>query len=448
MTFKANWNLEWKRLLNKKNSGLLLVLWLLCLYFVQLGVSDYKSLLESKENFQETERLKVKRYTHYGLYGTYGLRLMFMPSPAGIFFVNSSTVPKLSAHLDSGQRLYISSSFKGKGLFFEKAGGYKDFGGILLLLGSLLSLALGYEAFLYKDYLRFLAGDVSPRPLFSAILLVRSVLLILFFAAAGCGALLLTVLNGIRLSYHDIIYLGWYFLVLLLVQLFFLAMGAFAGACRSPFTGLLTVAGAWFLLVFLVPGVISAVIINRTEKLMSNVRMELEWVKRIMKVEDILYKKYGASSPETNQKAKPYIEQYWNKEFKELQALQEELQQEVKHNIRWLHRLSLLAPSSFYLSTGEEIGGKGYVNAVRFFDYVQQVKKDFVRYILDRKFHTGASAKKIPGSVENFIKKDENVFHARSSLPHGFPFGLALTLLYILGLLKVSYTRFKRALVQ
>ncbi|MCU0288920.1 MAG: hypothetical protein MUF15_21310 [Acidobacteria bacterium] len=111
-TFKSIFTMETQRLLNNKNIGLLFLFSLLCFYFVQTGIGIYKSIIENKEKFQDIEQLKVKQYISYSQYGSYGFRVLFIPSPLSIFFVNSSVISELTANVDSGERLNIYNSFK------------------------------------------------------------------------------------------------------------------------------------------------------------------------------------------------------------------------------------------------------------------------------------------------------------------------------------------------
>ena len=78
--------LELRRVFSKRNIVILIVLMLLCLYFVQKGIQTYRSIFDQKEKFLETEWLKTELYFSYALYGAYGFRLLFVPSPLSVLF--------------------------------------------------------------------------------------------------------------------------------------------------------------------------------------------------------------------------------------------------------------------------------------------------------------------------------------------------------------------------
>ena len=443
-TIKDMLVMEISRVLNKKILVILVFITLLSLYFVQTGVNSYKGIIESKVKFLDIEKLKVKQYINYAQYGTYGFRILFIPSPLSAYFINSSTISELTSNVDSGERLNIYNSFKGKTLFEEKAGGFKDFAGIMLLLGSLLVLYLGYEAFIYKDYLRFMTGFLPEGRLFAAIILARLGVLLFFFIFNAGLSLVLLKLNGIGLAGHDIRHLSIFMLVLGLMLVFFFVLGIIAGSFKSSFTGFIMVILSWFLFIFLIPGVVNGVTARKADNITSTYQMELEKLKILMGFEQRALDQ-RRSVPESREKSesdlkRELIENYWQREVKQIQASEKALERELEKNIRHYQGLSLFFPSTFYLSVGNEISSKGYENFIRFFDYIQALKTGFIRFYINKRYYENFS------QVVSYIKSQENLFQARSDLPQGFGNGVVLNLVYITGLFCLAYRRFKRAL--
>ena len=124
--------LELRRVFSKRNIIILIIFLLLCLYFVQKGIHNYRTIIDSKEKFLETERLKTDLYISYAVYAAYGFRLLFVPSPLSVLFLNSTVISELSSNVDVGSLLNIYKSYKGRVLFAEQSGGFKDFSGIIL----------------------------------------------------------------------------------------------------------------------------------------------------------------------------------------------------------------------------------------------------------------------------------------------------------------------------
>jgi hypothetical protein len=443
-TIMTSFILESKRQLNKKSLWLFLFFTLLSLYFVQNGINNYANTVESKGRFLDIEKMKVEQYATYGQYGTYGFRVLFIPSPLSIFFINSSTVSELTSNVDSGERLNIYNSFKGETLFTEKSGGFKDFSGIMLLLGSLLVLYFGYESRIHKDYLRFLSSFSSRKKLFASILFAQFGLLSIFFLSNTGLSLLLLKANGISLDRTEWIRFIAYNGILLLMMMFFLLLGSIAGSFKSRFTGFITVIVVWFALVFLVPGIVGAITYQKADNIVSNYHLELQKLKKLMTVEKRMREKTGSSEKRNPELVKELMEVYWDNEFRDIQRIEKKLEREMEKNIRHYQTLASYFPSTFYLSTSDEVSSKGYENFIRFYSYIQELKVRFVRFYLDKRFWQSPNVH--PAKIESFIKTSENLFDAQSRLPKNFGTGILITILYISLLMIISYIMFVNSL--
>jgi hypothetical protein len=331
--FKATFIMEVQRLLNMKTVGVLLLFAILGFYFVQIGINNYKSIIDSKEKFQNIERLKVKQYINYSQYGAYGFRMLFMPGPISVFFVNSSALSELSANVDTGERLNIYNSFKGRTLFAEKGGGYKDFSGIMLLLGSLLVLYFGYESMLHKDYLRYMTGFANIKKLFLSIVLSRVLIITLIFSFIGGISLLLLSMNGIRLQGNEMSHWLAYMGVLALLSVFFFALGIITGTFKSRFTGFVTLVFLWFIFVFLFPWVVNSLTAHRADNIVSTYQLELEKLKILMGFEKRAAEQEGPVTDSNTETERKLVEGGWNNEFKKIQALEKKLETEMQENI-------------------------------------------------------------------------------------------------------------------
>jgi hypothetical protein len=445
-TITATYLLESKRLLKKKTIGLFLFFSLLSLYFVQIGLNNYINIIESEEDFQDIERLKVKQYINYNQYGSYGFRVLFIPSPLSIYFVNSSTIPGLTSNVDSGERLNIYNSFKeGRTLFADKGGGFKDFSGIMLLLGSLLVLYLGYESLIHRDYLRFMYGFMDYKRLFFSTVLSRVFILVFLFLLNAGISLIILEINGIQFSGGEYAHFFTFLVTLVLVLVFFFALGTIAGSFKSGFAGFVMVIISWFVLVFLFPGIVNTVTSRKADNIVSNYKLELQKLKSLMDFERESLEKYGDTTKDNIDAVRKSVEDFLEKGFPKIQAFEERLRNEMDENIRFFEFLSSLFPSTFYLSAGNEISSKGYENFIIFFDYIRELKKKFLRFYLDHRYYSDDPFD-APKTVESFIKDNENLFHSKSRTPRGFTRSLLLTLVYIIGLFIISYSRFKQSL--
>lgn len=441
--------LELKRQFSRKTIALVLFVMLLAFYFIQIGIGNYKNAVENIETFRTFEKVKVQQYVNYNQYGTYGFRVLFVPSPLSIFFINSSTISQLTSNVDAGERLNMYNSFKGRTLFAEKSGGYKDFSGIMLLLGSLLVIYLGYESMIYKDYSRFMTGFTGHGRFFACIICSRLVLFSLLVLLSGGLALALLEINGIGLSPVELLHFAVYLGILELTMIFFFSLGTIAGSLKSRFAGFVMVIASWFVFVFLAPGVVSAITAGKADNIISNYRLELEKLKNLMDFEQRAIREVGFTNEDNIDAVRGLIESYWTNEFKKIQAFEKRLENDMQNNIRLFETLSFIVPSTFYLSSSNEISSKGYANFIRFFSYIQDLKGRFVRFYLDKRYYlpppeTGAASPVI--KIEPFTKENENLFYADSRRPNYLVVGVLLAMLYIAGLFTVSYIRFKKSL--
>lgn len=443
--------MELQKIINKKFLFLFLLFGALTLYFIQVGVNDYKNVIESKEKFQYFERLKVLQYINYTQYGSYGFRVLVSPSALSIFFINSTVFTELTSNVDVGDRLNIYNSFQGRALFTDKTGGFKSFSGIMLLLGALLVLYYGYDSLIHKDYLRYMSGFVPVRNLFHSVLAARMTVIVLQLVVLLLLSLLLIRLNGVRLSSRDLAGLLTYTGVLTILLLFFFMLGALAGSLRSRFSGFVLIIAVWFVFVFLIPGLVGAITASKAENIVSTYEMEVDKLKVLMNFEQEALKKEGYLKNSDADSERKLIESYWRNEFQTLKKIEKKLELEMEKNIRRFQGYSLVCPSTFYLSMGNEVSSRGYQSFIRFFRYMQDLKEKFVRFYLDKRYHLNNPAglrvtHPQTGKVEPFIKNGENLFYSSGSLPRGFFVGLLLSVFYIVGLYSFSYISFKKSL--
>jgi ABC-type Na+ transport system ATPase subunit NatA len=438
-TFRAIFSYESRRFLCKKNIAVFLLFLVLSLYLVQDGISQYNSIIENKARFQEIEEVKVSQYINYTQYGLYGIRLLFIPSPLSIFFTNSSLISGLTANIDSSDVLRIYNSFKGKNLYSEKIGGYKDFAGIILLFGTLLVLYFGHDSFRYKGYIKFLSGLSDYRRVFAFIQVSRVLLLMLFFTLLTVLALLLLAINGILLKSSDVYYLLYFLGVWFLVMIFLFMLGVITGTAKSRFNGIAMLLVFWFAFVFFIPGVINTLTSKRADDITSNYQLEFEKLKVLMDFEKRALdqaKRYTSMKERVTSERK-LVESSLTNEIKRIQDLEEKMKQEMMDSFYFFRNLSVVFPTTFYQSVSNEVGSRGYENFFSFYQYIQCLKDGFVRYYIKKKFYSNYD------KVESFIRGDQNLYYAASRLPGNFWWGILITLLYIALLTTGSYRRFK-----
>lgn len=435
--FRSFFDLELKRFLCKRNIIIFLLFLTVSFYFLQEGIHRHQLLERNKGTFKQIEKIKVKQYVMYTQYGSYGFRLMFMPSTLSIFFNNSGDFAGLISNIDSGERLNIYNPFRGKTLFTERNGALMDFSGLILLLGSLFALYFGYEALYHKKYLKFLSGLSGYRKVFFPIIGSRiAFIFLLLLLSAGCSWGVLKF-NGFELSGENYRHLLAYFGMLFLVLLFFFSMGTVVSHLKSKSLGIITMTGLFFSFIFIIPCTINKIMSEKAAGMTDSYHLELEKLKVIMDFEKRAYEKIGIFR--SGKKAPPsvtkLVESYWQKDFKKIQGFEQKLERQMGRNIRDYQSLSMFFPSSFYLSVGNEISSRGYDNFMAFYRNARKLKEQFLRFYFNKKFYTDHTNE----DIESFVKDEENLFNASSRLPRTFRMGMVLTSAYIILLFIVSW---------
>ncbi len=443
-TFYSFLFLEFRRFFTRRNVVVFVLFLVLCLYFVQDGVTEYKEIVGNKEEFQKIEKANTKKFVNYTQYGIYGFRLMFIPSPLTAFFVNSGVIPELTAFVDSGVRLRLYHSILGKNLYAVNVNrsSFMDFSGVLLLFGSLFALFMGYHSLRRIEYIKYLSSLLNYKKIYFLVVGARIILIFLLLLFIIGFALTLIKLNHIALSAAEYTHLLVYTLITFLMVCFFLFMGIAAGSVKSKTNGMIAIAALWFGFVFLIPGTISKIIAKKADHMTSAYNLEQEKLKILTDFEKKAFEKTQRYKSIDEKKNSDRLsgQSYWVNEFKRIQSIEKRMENEIRENARLFQNLSLIFPTSFYIAAANEINSRGYENVIDFYAYVQTLKEQFVRYYINKKFYSNYS------TVESFVKGDENIFWARSRLPGNLAAGMAFTLLFIVGFFVLSFFRFKRFL--
>lgn len=451
-TFRSFLSFEFKRFLSWRNSWVLALFFLLSMALIILGMVQFKDIETERIEFQKVEKSKVPQWNNYTQYGGYGIYIYFMPSPLSIFFNNTNLFTELTAHVDVGERSKISNSFKGKKIFVHRTRDLWDFAGIVLFFGSLMALYYGYEAFRDREYLKFLAGLFGERRVFRLIFLSRLILLCISISCVTIFGVLLIIIAGIEIKVAEFYFILLFFFLMLLMMLFFLSIGTAAGGYGAAYgkkgrrIGRFIVIIMWIGFVYLIPASIDKIVEIGANKIKSNYQSELEKIKKLMGFEDFAREEISILLEKTGKKLSRddiarLAEEYKNKGFKKLQEIEEKLNKEIRKYIDFHQAFSMLFPSTFYLSVTKEISSRGYENLLGFHEFAKQTKEKFMNFYIERRPHHQSGQ-----PVESFVRKDENIYFGGCRVPWNFPWGLLLTLVWIGGVVKLSYFLYRKSL--
>jgi ABC-type Na+ transport system ATPase subunit NatA len=527
-TFKAFFILELKRLLVWRKLLPALVFLLFSNYLVIMGIQQYNDVEKGKEEFRDLERKKVEQIVSYDQYGLYGFSLFFMPNPLSTLLYNSSHFTELTCRIDSEEKLYIYSLFEGKKIFEEKPGKLMDFSGIILILGSFISLFYGFDAFRHREYIKFFASLYGHRRTFICIWLSRVILLGVFFIATTCIAISFLIINGIEITASRLGYLLVFLFVMLMMQVFFFTMGTFASRIKSRMMAGLLIVFSWIYFVYLIPAVLNKVVEAKAKDIPSRYTLDIhklsilmgfekEVKKEAAKAKDVekqyymvsaLYNEMDKTKIKTPvdfwkwidaQKKRKAISQeelkilgeiedqreknlsieelrrftvrilsrlyrtlpfqiraamarrYLEEEFQNIQNIEKDLLEQMRSDVDFFQSLFSIFPTTFYLSTGNEISSRGYANIIKFYENAIKIKGEFLKFYVDHRY--GDKPYKIVNFIEEYKEKwqkgkEANIFYAASRLPGKFGLGIGATLSWILVVLFLSYLSYKKALFQ
>jgi len=442
INFKAYVRLDLRRFFKPLKLWIFLLVLAVCLYFVQDGIWNYKGIVESKTEFQNIEQVNVKKFTNYTQYGLYGFRLLFIPSPLSVLFSHTGIISDLTAFVDSGARLRINKSILGKNLYVENNNGFNDFAGFTFFVITITSLFWGYGTFRHPKFLKLLASISRYWKIYFAYVGAKFFVFFLVIVVIGLFALFLMLLNNVYLSQDEFVNIFVFLGLTVMVAVFFFLLGTIAGSFQSKTTGFIAMISAWFVLMVLIPGVITKFIAKRADTITSSYNIEQRKLKLLMEFEKFARnegQRYTSMEEKTRQE-RDLIEGYWKNEFKKIQAIEKKMQEEMMDNLIYYRWLTVFFPTTFYQAAANEIGSKGYTNFFNFYERTQQLHAKFVRYYFNKKFYSNYS------EVEPFIKGDENVFYGQTWRPENILWGICLTFIYCGILAFISLYRFKRTI--
>jgi hypothetical protein len=431
--FKPVFSFESKRFIIKRNFKIFLALFLSLVGLSYDGIRDYKATIDSIESFQETERQKASKFMNYTLYGTRGIRLLFVPDPFCVIFNDLAVYRGLISTVDSGEGLYIFSDANGKELFAESSG-FLDFSGVIYLIGCLIAILYGYDATRNDDYLNLLKDISDNRRIVLPIVLSRIILLNMYLILLCFLSLLWFLINGINL--FDVSFL-YFILVLVLVISSFIAGGAVIGSIKNKGLKIGSLFIVPFVFLLLIPGVIKKVFYNEATNIKTIQEFEFDKLKVMMKLEKRLYDRFktwksGKVAPDD---IKAMIQSGQEIEYKKLKGFEVYRIDKISRRVKAYHLVSSFFPTSFYKATNRELSSKGFKNFIIFYQFTFDKKYEFIAFYIDRKFY-----KPFPKTgLEPFIKGDEDLFHSESQLPYFFWMGVFLTFIYIAVLLFTLY---------
>ncbi len=399
-------------------------------YLFHHGISQYKHIMREKNNFQEFEREKYKQFVYPSYYGNYGLRLRYEPSPFMAVFDSGPVPGNMTAFIDGSERMKIFQPLIGQSAFVMVKSAFMTFAGFILMFGSGLVLLYGFSGSKDHDWLKFLVELVGSRKrLFLYQLISKTLILLLFCLVIALLLIILFAINGVAVN------AGWVSLFTLGVfaMLFcFLLGGLITGTLKSELWRWASMGIAWFMLSFLIPMILYHFTYSRATSIKSSHKRETVKLKLFQGYERGSLEEGGQFSKSKygdENEARMFMK-FWNGDFKKIMEQDKEILDEMKDRISFHENVSALFPSTFYLSSSNEMSSRGFSNLVGFNKYTQEKKKEFIWFIAD--IYILSNKVNEWRELAPFPKGDENIYQAQIRLPGNYGFGLTFTFIWLI----------------
>lgn len=441
--FNSIFILESKRLLRLTNIIIFFVISVILILIVQHGKNRYVKSLDNIDAFQNTEDTKVSQYVLYRQYGAFGIRLLFIPSPFSVLY-NDYVFDVLLSRVNISEELNIYKPIKGKSFFISRAG-FMNFAGIILFLGCFLALFFGSNTTNEKEFSKYQASiNRNSIKVFWPLVLSRITIFNLAFLVLILIPLFILQISNINLLCTPLVYI---LLVSVLLNIFLFGVGCIIGFLNRSIKWV--VFGiVYFAFVFFIPFLADTSQEIATGGIESVFKFDLINLKTIMEADRKLIDKFGSRKsnedvpPEIVEEVMTASENVHGKVDNRESRRKNEMLEDIKQHQK---RLSYF-PVLFYLSVIKEVSGQGGFTFIEFYSFGQQRKQEFINFYLDKRFKGKNKPDQI-GTVENFVKSDENLFYAKSRLPYFFWGGVLISFLYIFGVYYISYLMFKKQLI-
>jgi hypothetical protein len=436
--FKHYIQFAWKRVFTKWIIFFLIAYAFVSWYFIQMGISNFKHVLKSNLETAKYEQKKASQYLGYKIYGAFGVNLRLSPPPLSIFFNDAGLFEELSARINGVEMLDIFVHRKGSRAFKERPFFFAGFAGWLVFTGSFGMLIFGFNSLRHIGLYKIAAGMISHRKIFlytviSGFLITLAISVFLFVSAV-----VQVLLNGISLAAGDFIQLGTFFIVWLAAAGVFFFIGALFGSMHSKITGIALASIVWLFFIYLGPLLIRTIVNNWAMKIPSNISLELKKWNTLVSMEKRFADKFGKikKSKRSEEVVKSFVKNYFDREFKTMWDIEDGLRVQFEKR-RDLHQvLSIMMPSTFLISTAEEMSGKGFNSMAEFHEFVQKFKIAYFKFLFE-KFYISKDK-----TVASFVKSTENIFLSRSSTPGYFAEGVVWNVFVLVVLIVFTYRRF------
>ncbi|MCP5108266.1 MAG: cell envelope integrity protein CreD [bacterium] len=429
-----------KLLLRKRNMWVLAAIFFIVIFSGHRGAVDFKNREAERLEFLENEASTAQNMYNYLELSKFGFHVLSMPAAPSVFFVQPPGLSRLSARINTVAVLDI---YNGQGKL--KSGGNARFrfrfSDIVLMVLTFLALYLCFESLRNKEYLKFLRSRFSYLGVYLSLVFSNFIFFTAAFLVLSGAALGTVLLHGISFGAGDFAALGRYLGSVLVMLLFFIGLGTLCGTIpkQKPAFGTLVV--LWWALVFGAPAITNSILEKEIDAVPSTYKAYNDKQKIINDFEKKVRATDGEFTEEKNERFKELAEYYYREIFPLVEAVDRERKEAHARAVACYNRWSLFTVTTFCDLMAVECGG-GNGDYLGFFDYLLRLRKEFLRFWIDRVYYND------PKKMVSFIQErgGGNVYRGRGAAAVSFWTGMLFNLAVVLILLSISFLRFKRYL--
>ena len=410
------------------------------------GVHNFSEFQKEKVAFQKYEKMRIPQYVNYSQYAALGFRVLFEPSPIGIFFESGRLLTKLESSVNMSELVFIYNVHKGRKLFIVQ-GYFSDVFGLLFITGSLLMVYAGSMTFPAAPDLELKLQFIGFSKLYWGTLVFRLVVLEILFSILLLPVFMLMFFGPVRFSSTEWQHLLSVSLLLLLLVAFFFVLGVFLKSLRrSRGQSLLWAFVFWFILTLLAPELIMELVYARARKLPTNESLDFQKLRTVLENEARAVRHVERMRKRKDVDMKKVIQEQVRYFMDNIHLLNRnvelDLTRSVKRLIRQYEQVSLLIPTQFFMFVNREVSGLGYYGYLDFKRHIMHMQEKFMRYFFEQHYSLRETR------VKSFIRENENVYRSPSYIPGMFWLGLLLTVLYTLTLAGLGHRRYRRMVTE
>jgi hypothetical protein len=394
----------------------------------QVGIEKFNLEQKQKKDFIHVQEKLIEGFINYEQYGIFGIDRILLSCPLISIFYNSSTLNDLQTNIEYSSRYKLYRPEMGKNLFNRPTGGNLDFSWFFIIFGSLAISLWSFFAVRNLEYMMFLNNFTRPWRIYIGILLGRILLIVISILILVLAAWLQYLINGIYPDDGEISALCHFFLVSSITMSILTALISRLGAVKNWKKGAVKAALAWIMIVLVWPEALNLAFSRKAEVEMKSLEeFQMQKNDLLLPLEKKALEDTGRyeSKQEKKESDRENAEIFWNVVSKKIREIDLQMIDKTERISSQFQAASIFNPITFYKSTNNELGSKGYNSYNRFFRENLVIQRGFLRRVFNKRYYENYT------KVEPYLPMDRLVVKACPSLPRFFTAGILLNLFYL-----------------